>query len=210
MITENIFEIDKRRMIYNYIFKNPGVHFRKICRELNIPKTTIDYHLRYLKKRGFLLIEHKNGYIRYYTDKKIGGANKKIINILRETVPRNIVLYLVMFPNSSQAQMMDFAKRWKQHPSKIGYHLNKHHTTLGFHLKKLVEMDIIGHENNGNEIKYLVKNVGDILDLFIVYKKSLLGDANGRYLVHFENLKPDVVDAVIHGAFDIFPHPYYC
>ena len=43
-----ILELEKRRKIYNYILTNPGLHFNEIVRGLQIPKTTLEYHLNYL------------------------------------------------------------------------------------------------------------------------------------------------------------------
>ena len=211
MDPRNIFAIENRRKLYNYILKHPGLHFREISRNLKIPKTTIDYHLHYLRVHGFLVVENKNGYQRYYASRKISEADKKMLNILRQTVPRNLVLYLILFQNSSQAQILKFAKIWKNHPSKIGYHLNKHHSTISFHLQKLCDMGILERFHVGNETKYRVKNAEDFSDLLINYEKSLLAEANGRYLRWVEYDPEDkTFKRLMDALFDVFPHPYHC
>jgi predicted transcriptional regulator len=61
MKKNDILNIENRRIIFNHILNNPGMHFRKIQRDLKIPKTTLDYHLNYLKKHGFLEILNQQG-----------------------------------------------------------------------------------------------------------------------------------------------------
>ncbi len=212
MYTEKIFEVKIRKDIYNFIKKNPGVHFRKISRSLNIPASTLSYHLGYLVKRNLLSKESENGYLRFYISQKIGKNDKKLFNILRETVPRNIILYLFLYFESSQKEMIEFAKKWKNHPSKIGYNLNKHRTTLGFHLKKLLEENIIESFNlinNSSELRYRLKNPEEIYDLIIRYDKSILSDAHGRFLKWIDDSNnKDKLDKVTDVFFDIFPIPY--
>ena len=208
MLDERVFEVRARRRIYNCVTRNPGLHFREISREVSIPKTTLGYHLKYLSSRGFLLVEQENGYRRYYASEKIGENDKKLLSILRQTVPRNIILYLSMCPNTSQTEIVKFAKKWKNHPSKIGYHLNKHHTTLNFHIQKLIEMDFIESFRVGHEIKYKLAYPEDLYDILIRYDKSLLADACGHFFKWFENPKPDYVERVMVKVYEIFPHPY--
>ena len=186
MQNEKIFEVKTRKHIYTHISRNPGLHFRELVRLLNIPGSTLSYHLKYLEKKCIILRELENGYSRYYVSKKIGKNDKKLLNILRETVPRNIILFLSLYPDTSQTDMIIFAKKWKKHPSKIGYYLNKHHTTLSFHLKKLIEEDFIETNEIGNEIRYKLKNHEDVIDLLIRYDKRILAEAFGRFLEYFE------------------------
>ena len=213
MYQELVFNVKARKKIYSHIKKNPGEHFRKISRELDIPASTLSYHLKYLIKRELLSKENENGYLRYYLSKKISNNEKRVFNILRETVPRNIILYLLLCLESSQKDMLEFGKRWKKHPSKIGYHLNKHRTTLSFHLKKLLEEDIIESfydNNNGVEARFRLKNPEEFIDILIKYDKSVLADAYGRYLHWIDDSNgKDAIDIVIDIFYDIFPNPFY-
>ena len=217
MHKEKIFEVKLRKDIYNYIKKNPGVHFREIKRSLNMPLSTLEYHIKYLVKRELLSKESKNGYLRFYVLQKIGRNDKKLLNILREPVPRNIVLYLFLYYHFSQKELIIFAEKWKNHPSKMGYHLDKHRTTLIFHIKKLVEEDVLeplkvnffNRSNNSSELRYRLKNPEKILDLIIKYDKSILSKAYGRFLKYvYDKYEHDWIDDIIKNFFDIFPIPY--
>jgi len=104
--------------------------------------------------------------------------------------------------------MTRYAKAWVGHPSKLGFHLNKHYTTISFHLRKLQDMDIIESTQNGTEIKFRIKKPEEIYNPIITYEKSLLGDANNRIL-KWINHNLDLPEIMIEKLFEILPHPYY-
>jgi len=162
MIKEDGSEFKTRNEIYNYILEHPGLHLGELSRRMDIPKSTIGYHLNHLKKRERLVKKSEERYTRYYIANKVGKTDKKILNLLRQTVPREIIIFLLLHPYPSQI--------------KISRNLGKHPTTISFHLKKLMNVDIIETIPNGNETIYRMKNPQHIYDLLIIYGESLLGD----------------------------------
>jgi DNA-binding Lrp family transcriptional regulator len=118
-----ILELEKRRQIYNFILKNPGLHMKKLSIELDIPKSTMEYHLNYLKKSGLIAATPKGNCTRYYVSNKYGAKEKQILNILREDVPRKILLLILLYPQYfSQKRLSEYLK---VHPPAISYHINK-------------------------------------------------------------------------------------
>ena len=57
MRKEELLKLKIRRQIYQFILKYPGFHFSEISRKLKIPKTTLNYHLSYLEKYGFIVVK---------------------------------------------------------------------------------------------------------------------------------------------------------
>ena len=55
-------ELDKfvRGQIYGYIKTNPGVHYNKIRREIDIKNGTLSYHLRVLEKTELIKCQIPN------------------------------------------------------------------------------------------------------------------------------------------------------
>ncbi|MDH7517491.1 MAG: winged helix-turn-helix transcriptional regulator [Candidatus Thermoplasmatota archaeon] len=150
-------ELKKRKDIYNYILKYPGLHLNELCRKMKIPKSTMNYHLNHLIKKGFLVAAPNGRYVRYYIANNLNDIDKKIVHFLRQDVPYKILVYLFLHPNSSQI--------------KISKNLKKHPTTISFHLKKLLSTDIIEGIPNGNEIKYKLKNQEEVSNLFVRYSE---------------------------------------
>ena len=70
--------------------KYPGLHFREISRILNIPKTTLDYHLRILEKKELIISECNGRYVRYFVKNNVSEQDKKILGILRIGIPLKI------------------------------------------------------------------------------------------------------------------------
>jgi len=155
-------EFKARKEIYNYVLEHPGLHLGELSRKMDIPKSTMNYHLNHLKKQELLIKKSEERYTRYYIANKIGKTDKKIIHLLRQTVPREIIMFLLLHPDSSQI--------------KISKNLKKHPTTISFHLNKLMNIDIIETIPNGNETICRIKNPQYISDLLIKYGESLFDD----------------------------------
>jgi len=169
-------ELETRQKIYNFIQKHPGVHEREISRRLNIPLSTIDYHLHFLSKRQLISPSQDGHYKKYYTTGKISVKEKKILGILRQKPKRIIIIFLLLNPNSPH--------------KKICRYLNLSASTTTFHLNKLVEFEIINKFPIGRETIYYIKNPEYISDLLITYKKSFVDDMVQRFSDSWLELHP--------------------
>lgn len=230
MINENILKNDLRKKIYNFILENPGLHFGKISRELNIPKTTLYHHLNILEKQGTIKKYVEGRYHRYYASQEISSIDKKIINIFRQKTSRNIVLYLLINVGATQTELSE--------------NLEKHPTTIEFYLKKLLEMDIIKKlptENKkviiprvkqpkfieyiptSNDIVYKIKDPVEVYNSIIGHRYSFDDDGLDAVFTLLQNAIEDnynekvpkktkkptsEVDPVLELFFKIFPLPW--
>jgi len=222
----NVVDFEVRSLIYNFLFKNPGLHFRELVRKLNIPGTTLNYHLKYLEKHDLLTTKKEGRYIRYFISNDVDNKEKTILTIIRQETTRNILLYIVVMAAASQNEI---AKELEMHP-----------TTVEFHLKKLLKSDLIepayikngivytGYFNNAilkrnpvkNEVIYTIKEP--------IYKFLIKYYNNGYYKDNISKAILDLSENVYpHGnpkklktfkqqaerlekvIFEIFPHPYY-
>ena len=175
---ENILEFDKRRNIYQLILKNPGLHERKISRELNIPRSTLKYHLHFLKKRDLLVSHSTNQYNSFFIKGKVGRYDKKFISLFQKGSYRSIIMFMLFRVNTTI--------------SEIAIELEKHPNTINSHIKKLINNDIIETvpiENNiipqiatpvlieyipkTNEKLIRLKDPNTIYDLALTYKGQL-------------------------------------
>ena len=219
MMNQKIINLKIRGRIFSYISKNPGIHQRAISRAMNIPKSTLVYHLNYLKKQDLIELRSDDYYKRYYPTNKVGEKNKELLNLFRQDVPRTIILLLIYFPDSSQIDIINYAKKWKNHPSKIGVYLDKHQTTLSYYYNRLVDMDIIEARPSGNKIKYRLKNEELIFDFLITYEKNFKKDDAAwriiKRIIHPErydvtkNIWETKIDTFFDIGYEIFPHPYH-
>jgi DNA-binding MarR family transcriptional regulator len=225
---KQILELDARKKIFNFIYKYPGLHFRELSRKLAIPRSTLNYHLKYLEKRGLITVNSSGKYSLYYVTNNIGNGQKKMIQLFRQETPRNIVLYFLIQTCASRVEL-----------SKV---LEKHPTTIETHIKKLLDMDIIEpapfidgkvHVKHGlikfverspvgKEIIYRLKDCNKTSDLMILYDKRSLDENYVYILPEFynrwasnnernEKLQPikKVIESCEEALFEVFPHPYH-
>ncbi len=182
---KDILSLKTRRELYAFLDKNPGLNFREISRRLNIPRSTVRYHLNYLKKHELIETKSEGQYKNYYTKDKVGTYDKSILQLLRQEIPCLIFLHFLYQTFFSQK---DICKELDIPPS-----------TANYHIKKLIDMGIIEEAQAingriypykkeefkdicferkpiGREIIYIRKNQELIIDAYrvlITYKESL-------------------------------------
>lgn len=186
----NVLELETRRNIYNFILNNPGLYERKIGRETCISYGTLKYHLDFLKKRNLLIVESTGRYNNYFVKETVGRIDKKILSLIQKDIYHKIILYLMMNINHTRDQII------------IDLDLNMHSNTMTYHLKKLVDMDIIeispvenGIINNihgspiteysvvSNEKLYRLKDPNHIYDLILAYQDKEKEDSQIQLLL---------------------------
>lgn len=223
----NILELETRRKIYDFIQKFPGLHVREISRRLEIPFSTLQYHLRFLEKRELVKAKDDGKYIRYYIYSKFGRKEKDVVDLIRKKTTRSMIFYFLTFIVCSQVE--------------ISKSIEKHPTTIEFHLKKMEKMGIIKqvkseygivkldfrpyeveHIQEGNEIIYCLVDPYLIYDLLVIHKENVLDDEEFRQMFEYisfgvETGVPnqissprDAVDVLIKLFWDMFPPPFRC
>jgi len=151
------FEFEARRKIYELLKKNPGLHLSKIAEILNLRISHVEYHLLYMEKNDLITSSKEKGYKRYYiSGSKIGLKEKKLLSILRQEKPLKIVLLIL---KTSKARHQDLINEIDVAPS-----------TLSYHLKKLVNKEILTITVNHGDKEYSVLNEKEIIQFIIKYK----------------------------------------
>jgi DNA-binding transcriptional ArsR family regulator len=231
MLTKDeILKLETRREIYNFINNYPGLHLREISRRTNIPLGSLRYHIGSLKKYSLIVTRKDQVYKRYFVLHSIGNMDKEIINILRKEIPLRIVLLLLCpgpsriykdIPTYEKAasnpeiyekkfsknELIELTKYWRKSDH---FHLKKHRTTIYFHLKKLMEADLIEEVKVGREIKYKLKDEYMVVAFLIKYKDAFSKKAIDESLQWKRNEYLKGAENFIHILYDIFPHPYHC
>ncbi len=206
MDINKILELESRRQIYNYILEYPGLHFRELSRKIRMPKSTLKYHLKYLKKRELIVETYADKYTRYYVSKKVGNDTKKILEIIRQDSLRRIILSMKI-PNTVTLEYLT-------------YDLDKAPSTVSYHLKKLIDADIVERIKVDNKVKFRLKDEEKLYDIFVQYNKRLLDDLVGALVDWITQIRTDNsfydwvyyikdTDAVMRGLYLMFPHPYH-
>ena len=156
----NELDLETRREIFELISEVPGLHFRELLRRLDISSGNLNYQLSYLTKHDLLVSIADGNLKRYYAVGKVKGKEKRILACLRNETSRGLVLFLLLNPNT---QFNELSQNFDLAPSKLAYHL-----------KKLVEKDIIEKKKEGRTTHYKVKDEDAIANVLISYRPSFL------------------------------------
>lgn len=167
MFKDEILENEKRRKIYALVEASPGIHLRELQRVLNIPLTTLEYHLSYMARKKIIFGETEHHHKRYYT-KPLDPEDKKVLAALRQKRMREIVL-IVLENGKARHQL-------------LVEHLKLSHSTLSSYLKYLVNKNILAREKIGYENFYTVRDEDRVARVLIAYKPSFLDKLVDRAL----------------------------
>jgi len=158
-VIKDILDLPIRKKLFLYVQANPGVHFREIQRDMELPVGQLEFHLNELVKKEVLVKETKTGNARFYVRDKFTREERDVMNFLRKEVPRDIILYLLENPGSS--------------PSDILSVFTFSGPNLSYHLRRMLTEGIIDFETMGRERVYSVSNPELIETLLVMYRSTL-------------------------------------
>jgi predicted transcriptional regulator len=160
MMSDDVLHLELRKKIHNLIMVNPGLNLSTVADMLGISVALADYHLYYLEENGLLIIEKEGGYKRYYTKGSVGVEDKKILSLLQQDTPLQIVLFLLNEPRSK--------------PRDIRENLGISPALLTYYLKKLVKYGVIQETTSEQKNEYVVAQEQQVMRLLISYKQNVL------------------------------------
>jgi predicted transcriptional regulator len=159
MYKDEILENENRRKIYRVITSNPGIHLRELQRVLDMPLSTVDYHLNYMAKKEIILRDQNKGIIRYFA-KPFDEEEKRIVSALRQKRMREIVFIILRHHKTRFKLLLD--------------QLQVPRSTLAFYLKYLVEHGILIRERVGIEHIYRLIDEDRVAKILITYRTSFI------------------------------------
>jgi len=160
-----------RDRIYSTIVKNPGLHFREVQRRTDIATGAMQYHLDYLKKRGFIREEKEGKFSRFYSMQS-DVLDTKLMNLLRQESVRRIVLFLMQ---KRRATLPVISKN-------VGLGLS----TTSFHMQKLLSSQVVLEKTIKGKLYFYLSNKDAIMGLFVEYKKSFLDELVDNFVELWE------------------------
>ena len=187
----NVLDHQIRNEIYIFILKNPGLHFSELSRKLEIPKSTLDYHLNFLMKNNFISVRNDGGLKRFYISGKVGTKDKNLLGFLRKEVPFKIILSLLFPGHCSETELSKDLK--------LAF------STVNFHLNKLITKEIIKPaqrksetfiSSHGNKNFKFLKKQGR-REIFYTFKNYETSENICRLLKTYKNslVDPKIIDA---------------
>lgn len=146
--------------VYGYIRAHPGVHLRKISRQLGLAIGDVQYHIHRLERDGAIKSVRRGLYRFFYASSLVGDDGGAMLAALSQDTPRELLLHLVESPASTQEDLAQ-ATGLSQ-PS------------ISWHMKRLAELGVIRRRQNGRFVSYhLVGDVGEMASFVRNYHPSV-------------------------------------
>lgn len=152
--------LDSRNGIIQLIKNNPGIHLRKIKNMLGRSMGTVQYHVSKLEKDGLIFSKRSGFYKNYYHVDE--SENNDIMSILNLESPRRILSYLAKNEPCSHS---DLSK---------GVGLST--STVSWHMKKLVDAEIVQLSYDGKFSIYTIKNKSELILILRKFQSSTWND----------------------------------
>ena len=151
---EDVLEQGTRNTIYELIEKNPGLHFRKICRILDKKMGVVQYHIGVLEKIGLVRAIRDGRYKCFFASNQEEDSNvspddrdpkkqmlrETIITSLRRKTPKTLITYLASEKIASHQSLSTIAKVSLQ--------------AITFHTQRLQSFGIIESQKEGRQKFY--------------------------------------------------------
>jgi predicted transcriptional regulator len=163
---------ENRLYIYKYIVNYPGVHLRKICRELGLAMGDTQYQLSILEKEGRIKSKRVGNHRHYYPVTIPNEQNELILAFLRQETTKDILVYLMENPGSTQQALANFK--------------NVSAPTIKWHMSRLIESELVVVTREGKVIKYFIKDPRGLTSSLKNYMPALWNNLVNRLAEKFE------------------------
>jgi predicted transcriptional regulator len=147
------------------IDENPGIRYRELLRLVNSSNGVLSYHIEKLERMDLISVERRTRITRFFP-KNISDEIMGIIGNLRNQTSYEIIKLLFDRGPISQQEIIKYTR--------------KAASTISWHMKKLLEDDIICIKNNNS----IYDDNKDLVDGKTQYKRLNLYDLINRNLVN--------------------------
>jgi DNA-binding transcriptional ArsR family regulator len=148
-----------RRKILEFITDHPGVHLREVCRALALGMGDVQYHIRRLERDGRITSARRGLYKFFYPADLFGERQRELLSMLSLETPRELLLSIIERPGSTQIELA--AATGVSQP------------TASWHLKRLVELGIVGRQQEGRVVTYSAAGGGEIATFVKTYHPTI-------------------------------------
>ncbi len=175
---------ENKLYIYKYIINSAGVHLRKICKELVLAMGDTQYHLSVLEKEGRIKSRRIGQHRHYYPVTILNEQHELILAFLRQETTRDILIYLIEYPGSTQQDLAKFKDL--SAPS------------IKWHMSKLIESGLVIVRKEGKLVRYFINDSGSLTSCLKNYMPAIWNRLANRFAERF--IEISLVRARVNNA----------
>ncbi|HEV2390456.1 MAG TPA: winged helix-turn-helix transcriptional regulator [Nitrososphaerales archaeon] len=148
-----------QRRILDFITSHPGAHLRDICRALGLAMGVVQYHVQRLERDRRIHSMRRGLYKFFYPANLFGERQRDVLSMLSLDRPRELLLNIIEHPGSTQEALAGATKVSQP--------------TVSWHLKRLVDLGIVGGRQNGRVVTYSVTGGVEIATFIRTYHPTV-------------------------------------
>lgn len=142
---ENALENPRRLKIFNFIRKNPGLHFRELLRKTSMARGTLDYHIRRMESAGLLKAVPEKDRIHYFTAESQYSAEEETLIIAMENDSQRKIIKQIYLNRGARTE-------------ELADELGLSRVTIYTHVKHLKNLGIVRSKRAGRSVRYTLTN----------------------------------------------------
>ena len=142
LVKEDILINANRTDIFEFIKQNPGVHFNKLFKKVNLSNAVVRWHVNVLVKFSFIKSEKIDNHDAYF-EPDINPDYYKVLHLISREKYNNIIDFL---------KENDYGTTKTQLSRELGMHLN----TITKYIDELEEAQLILKEKKSNKVLYFL------------------------------------------------------
>jgi predicted transcriptional regulator len=162
-----LLELETRRRIYQRVRRVPGIHFRKLQRDLDLAIGTLEYNLHQMESAGLLVTREEGRYKAFFTNEDLDRRDRDYLYYLRQETPRRIAMVVADRPGIRFQELVDDLGLYKSRVSTV--------------LKRLVKAGILEEERVGRQKAYRPVEAARIKRLIVQYRASYVDAMVDRF-----------------------------
>jgi predicted transcriptional regulator len=168
---------DNRRVVYQFIEDNPGVHIRKIIKSLGLAAGDTQYHLDKLQREGWIKSLKIGAHRHYYPADITDEKDEVVLAFLMHDTARDILVRLIEHPGSTQGDIA----RFKQLSA----------PTINWYMSRLISAGIVVGVREGRIIRYFIQDIGGLIDTLIDYYPDIWNSIASRLVGMFVRISSE-------------------
>src|SRR5215831_12938972 len=111
-----------KNILLKYIKDSPGIRYRELMKATGFPNGVAQYHLKVLEKSKRVKVSRHYGKTTRYYPLSISAKESRIIEHIRHSTRRKIILFLLQHDRSLFA---DIKRNIRRVPSTVSWHLSR-------------------------------------------------------------------------------------
>jgi predicted transcriptional regulator len=160
--------LTRRKMIFQQISKYPGTYLREMEKALSLSLGDLQYHLQQLEKAD-LISSHDDGRRkRYFVKAEVNYLDREILSFVKLRTTRTIIIFLLLHPDARFKEIL------------AEFHFTK--GALSFHLKKMLQANIIVKSKQENETIYRIRDEDAVGHVLITYQAGIIDETVSGFI----------------------------